>query len=154
MSMPDDSDPSRSWNPAVVTNYSALVTVRNTELQAHWARYNIHAVLNVGWAAAVFAARAGSFIYDHQQIAAGVGAILSLLWLGFVIESKWILTDRWDCHLRQFEGQYREQLPYTLFTLVNAVEGRSCLRALTFLQRLPPAILLVAWIGYWYYVRA
>jgi hypothetical protein len=149
---PEAGTPMIEWNGPVATMYAALVAVRNAELQAHWARYNIQSVLNLGFGLAVFGAGEKSFIHDHQPLMAAAGLILSLLWLGFAIESKRILTDRWDYHLRLFEGQYQQQLPYKLFRLVEAVERTWSARALTFLQRLLPGIFIVAWLSYWWSV--
>jgi hypothetical protein len=126
--------------------YAALVAVRNAELQAHWTRYNIQSVLNLGFALAVLGAQPSSFIGEHQMLFAIAGALLGGTWLWFAWESKNVLVNRWGRHLKQFEEEHRDRLAYRLFTLVAAEEEG--LGPLTLVQRLLPVGFIIVWLGY------
>jgi len=142
---------SEQWSSPVASLYVALVNVRNAELQAHWARYNIQSALNLGFVVAVFAASSSnpdSFVAQHKVYFAAAGLLLAAVWLWFTVESKVVLTNRWDRHIRQFEQMHKAALPYDLFTRVADEEKNRWFGAMTLVQRLFPIVFIVAWVVY------
>ena len=138
--------------------YTALINVRNAELAAYWTRYNIQAVLNLGFLVAIFSGKSNSLIHDHLLLSSIFGLILSIIWLFITVYGKRLITERWDAHIRQYEECHSEEL-YPLFTLVDSEESnkgwwRRNLHNLNFLARAVPLILIILWLLAIFYMPA
>jgi hypothetical protein len=136
--------------------YISLVNTRNTEVTAYWARYNIQAVLNFGLLAAVLSAKPETpLLYPLPAALPAVGILLGIVWIGFVVVSKWVLVRRWEGFLRDYEQSFltRPGAPASLavFTTIHAEEaGRSAImrniRNLNLLALTMPVICIGAWL--------
>ncbi len=134
------------WTSAQATLYATLVAVRNVELQAHWARYNIQAAINAGLLFAFVSARPSSFIEGNRTVIGMGGLLLAALWLWMAAGSKNVLVGRWDRHIRTFETQH-PHCPYPLFSVVNREQSQHLIfQPLSFVQWLLPALVASAWL--------
>ncbi len=83
--------------------YAAFVQIRNTELAAHWMRYNIQFAVNFGLLAAVVTRARDSFVARHLHCIAIIGIELTLIWFLLARQSKMTITSRWEKHLQIYE---------------------------------------------------
>jgi hypothetical protein len=135
--------------------YISLVNTRNTEVTAYWARYNIQAVLNFGLLAAVLSAKPEtSLLYPLPAALPAVGVLLGIMWIAFVVVSKWVLVRRWERFLRDYEESFlmRPGAPASLavFTAIHAEEAARSpfmrnIRNLNLLALIMPVICIGAW---------
>lgn len=92
--------------------YTALVNIRNTELTAYWTRYNIQAVLNLGFAALAISALVqlkGPFEPNKVLVKilfAVAGFILAAIWLGFTVQGKKLFVDGWEEWIAEYEDKW------------------------------------------------
>jgi hypothetical protein len=103
--------------------YTAMVNVRNTELTAYWARYNIQAILNIGLMAAMLSSKPNSIMRQYMMYIAPIGIILSIIWLAFITCGKRILTKRWERYIIRYENDYLP-IQHRLFANVHAEEEK------------------------------
>lgn len=83
--------------------YAALVQIRNAELAAHWARYNIQLAVNFGLLVAVVSRREDSLVAHRIHCISIIGVVLALIWFWFARQSTKRLSGRWEKHLRIYE---------------------------------------------------
>lgn len=62
-------------------DYSAVVAMRNVELQTLWTRFNIYLIMNGGFLLAYVSSESGKFLNRHETISATFGFVFALLWL-------------------------------------------------------------------------
>lgn len=146
-----EAAPKRPFEPL----YVALVNIRNTEVTAYWARYNIQAVLNYGLLAAALSAKPDMPLLSPVPAALTVvGILLALVWVGFVIVSKWVLVRRWERFLMDYERRFLragDEVPCLgVFSVVFKEESaRSAVvrntRNLNLLALLMPFLCILAW---------
>jgi len=138
--------------------YSSFVSVRNTELAAYWTRYNILAAVNLALLAAALAANTSSLIRYCPWLISGGGIVLSFIWLLITIKSKQLLENRWDKHIRDYEGALKDNR-IKLFTNVYSEEDKKSwvkkhYDNLNILARLLPILCIVGWLTFGYYITA
>src|SRR5438128_2342560 len=131
------------------TLYTALVQIRNAELAAHWLRYNIQFAVNFGLLAAVLTRATDSFVAAHLHFIAIIGFEVALIWLLLALQSKKIISRRWEKHLRIYEDTIARP-EHRLFQQVAEEERKKTWwrrnwQNLNFLTWALPSLCLLAW---------
>ncbi len=130
--------------------YTALVSIRNTELSVYWTRYNIQSAINFVLVAAALASGPDSFASKHMALTAVAGLLASIIWLLFIAKGKQLLMTRWERHIRAYEDCTPE-VKYKLFTIHSTEEAlksaeQSSWNNLTILASALPALCIIVWI--------
>jgi hypothetical protein len=84
--------------------YAAFVQIRNTELAAHWTRYNIQFAVNFGLLVAVLSRSENSLVAHRIHCISIVGFMLTLVWFWCAVQGKKLVSGRWEKHLRIYEN--------------------------------------------------
>jgi hypothetical protein len=83
--------------------YAAFIQVRNGEHAAHWTRYNFQFAVNFGLLLVIVTSARDSFIAAHLHLISIMGIELSLIWLLLALQSKKLISERWEKLLRAHE---------------------------------------------------
>ncbi len=86
--------------------YTALVDLRNTELQVYMQRSNIQSVLNAGFFAVIVTAGVRPESTLPAVLASSMGIMLGLIWLGFEVQGKKMFVDGWDQWIAEYERNW------------------------------------------------
>lgn len=157
MNMEKDSEMSNIQETAEPL-YATLVRVRNTELAAYWTRYNIQAVINIGLLAVALSAKHDSLIKQSVFIwfVPIMGIVLSGVWLFFIVNSKNLVTKRWEKYIRRYERRFLDDntalRPIKLFAQVKEKEKKKSWMCrkwdnLDLLAWTIPIVCMIAWGG-------
>lgn len=87
--------------------YSTLMSIRNAELAAYWARYNIQAVLNLG--ILTFAFQRWHQTPPLPWLVPVLGILLSIIWIFFIYLSKRTIEYYWDKCVSNYEEMLIEK---------------------------------------------
>ena len=131
--------------------YSALVELRNTELNVYWARYNILSAINFAMLAVSLSAAENSIVANAARLLVSLaGLLLSVIWLLITIKGKQLLIYRWDRNIAIYEEKFINVPDLKLFTRVLNMESPGWLRRnwdnINILAWSLPVLCCMAWI--------
>ncbi|MBI2359674.1 MAG: hypothetical protein HYV04_12370, partial [Deltaproteobacteria bacterium] len=88
--------------------YTALINIRNTEVQVYWTRYNIQSALNAVVLAGGLAALKGpNPLPDIVLLPLSLGGfVMSCVWLWFAVLGKRLFVEGWEEWIAEYEERW------------------------------------------------
>ncbi len=129
--------------------YLAFIQIRNSELAAHWMRYNFQFSVNFGLLAVVLTTARHPFVAAHLHLIAILGIELTLIWFLLGWQSKKVISRRWEQHLRTYEDTIARPEHRLFQRIANEENKKSWWRRnwqnLNLLTWALPSICLLGW---------